>query len=331
MTEPLLQLEDISVSYPTASGSVQAVRGVTLTLRGGEILGIAGESGSGKTQLMLSILGLNGPRAQLSGSVLYRGQELLGLRPAELNKVRGARIAMVFQDPATALNPYVTIGQQLGEVMRVHAGASAREARERAIEMLEAVQVGDPRRRLRQYPHELSGGMRQRVVIAMALMGAPEVLLADEPTTALDVTVQAQILQLLRELREQRGIAILLVTHDMGVIAELADRVAVMYAGRVVEQTGVEELFAAPRHPYSEALQFCVPRLEGSASHRLPSIPGSPPDPAALPTGCAFAPRCAYRMAICDTESPQLVETSTGHWKACCYEQPLDRLRGEVA
>jgi len=329
--EPLLRLERVSVSYPAPAGTVQAVRSVDLALDSGEILGIAGESGSGKTQLMLSILGLNGPRARLSGSVRYRGRELLGLATTQLNEVRGARVAMVFQDPATALNPYMTIGRQLAEVLQVHRGASAREARERALEMLEAVQVGDARRRLRQYPHELSGGMRQRAVIAMALMASPEILLADEPTTALDVTVQSQILQLLRELREQRGIAILLVTHDMGVIAELADRVAVMYAGRVVEQAGVEALFAAPRHPYSEALQYCVPRLDGPAAQQLASIAGAPPDPAALPPGCAFAPRCPYRMAICETYSPPLLEASAGHWKACHYEQPLGRLRAQVA
>ncbi len=326
--EPLLCLAGVSVCYPAPTGSLQAVRDVDLTLHPGEVLGIAGESGSGKTQLMLSILGLNGPRAELSGSVRYRGRELLGLPAAELNEVRGARIAMVFQDPATALNPYMTVGRQLAEVLRVHAAAGKREAQERACEMLEAVQVGDPRRRLRQYPHELSGGMRQRVVIAMALMASPDVLLADEPTTALDVTVQAQILELLRQLREQRGIAMLLVTHDMGVIAELADRVAVMYAGRLVEQAGLQELFDDPRHPYTEALQHCVPRLDGPAAQRLPSIPGAPPDPTALPRGCAFAPRCTYRMPVCEATSPPLAEVHPGHWAACHYHHPLGRLQG---
>jgi oligopeptide/dipeptide ABC transporter ATP-binding protein len=329
---PLLRLREVCVAYPTASGAaVPVVRNVDLQLAPGEILGLAGESGCGKTQLLLSILGLNGPHALVSGSVNYRGQELVGLRTAELNAVRGARIAMVFQDPATALNPYLRIGAQLIEMLRAHARVSERQARERAFEMLEAVQIGDARRRLRQYPHELSGGMRQRVVIAMALMASPEMLLADEPTTALDVTVQAQILRLLRELCERRGIAVLLVTHDMGVIAELADRVAVMYAGRIVEQAPVETLFERALHPYSEALQACVPRLDGPAVQRLASIPGVPPDPAALPRGCAFAPRCAYHLPICQERVPPLLQTTAQHWKACHYEGPLGRLRDSAA
>lgn len=326
-TEALLRLREVCVSFPTPTGAhTRVVRGANLDLAPGEILGLAGESGCGKTQLLLSILGLNGPRAQVSGSVSYRGRELLGLRAAELNTVRGARIAMVFQDPATALNPYLRIGTQLMEVLRSHTGATARQARERAFELLEAVQIGDAQRRLRQYPHELSGGMRQRVVIAMALMASPEVLLADEPTTALDVTVQSQILSLLRQLCERHGIAVLLVTHDMGVIAELADRVAVMYAGRIVEQAVADTLFENPLHPYSAALQDCVPRLDGEPMQRLASIPGAPPDPAALPAGCAFAPRCDYRLPICDLHVPALLQATPGHWKACHHEGPLRRL-----
>jgi len=330
--KPLLCLRDLSVSFPAADGTqVPVVQGVDLDLAPGEIVGLAGESGAGKTQLLLSILGLNEPRARLHGSVRYRGRELLGLPARELNAVRGARIAMVFQDPASALNPYLRIGQQLLEVLRFHGGVGGREARERACELLEAVQISDPKRRLRQYPHELSGGMRQRVVIAMALMASPEILLADEPTTALDVTVQAQLLQLLLRLRERHGIALLLVTHDMGVIAELADRVAVMYAGRIVERAGVDALFAQPRHPYTEALRSCVPRLDGPAAQRLASIPGAPPDPAALPAGCAFAPRCAYRLAACDERVPALREAAPAHWSACHYQEPLGRLQGVVA
>jgi len=345
--EPLLQIRALTVSYPAgahagalpaaratarpgarparAEAHLEVVRGVDLDLAAGEILGIAGESGSGKTQLLLAILGLCGAGARLRGSVRYRGEELLALPAAQLNRTRGARIAMVFQDPATALNPYLTIGRQLTEVLRVHRGVGARAAERRAGAMLEAVHIADAARHLRQYPHELSGGMRQRVTLAMALIAEPQVLLADEPTTSLDVTVQSQILALLRELRERTRVAIVLVTHDMGVIAELADRVAVMYAGTLIEQAPVEALFAGPRHPYSEALQRCVPRLDGPPPQRLASIPGQPPDPAALPPGCAFAPRCAYRLEVCERSAPTLVQAAPRHWKACHYDEPLGR------
>jgi oligopeptide transport system ATP-binding protein len=339
VTDPtVLQIRSLSLSYPAAARSarpagrdlrrrIEVLRGVDLDLSAGEILGIAGESGSGKTQLLLAVLGLNGTAARLRGSVRYRGEELLHLPPTRLNRTRGARIAMVFQDPLTALNPYLTVGQQLTEVLRVHRRAGARDAQRRAIAMLEAVQIADAARRLRQYPHQLSGGMRQRVTLAMALIAEPEVLLADEPTTSLDVTVQSQILALLKELRDRTGVAIVLVTHDMGVIAELADRVAVMYAGTLVEQAPVEVLFTEPRHPYSEALQYCIPRLDGPTPRHLLSIPGLPPDPAALPPGCPFAPRCTYRSGICERSAPLMVEVAPGHWKACHYEEPLGRLR----
>lgn len=336
MPEALLEIRELAIGYPAATHSVaradaagpacvEVVRGVNLDLAAGEILGIAGESGSGKTQLLLALLGLSGAGARLHGSIRYRGQELLGAPAAQLNRTRGTRIAMVFQDPLTALNPYLTIGRQLTEVLLVHRRMDKREAQRRATAMLEAVHIADAARRLRQYPHELSGGLRQRVTLAMALMAEPEVLLADEPTTSLDVTVQSQILALLRELRERTGVAIVLVTHDMGVIADLADRVAVMYAGTVVEQACVEALFADPRHPYSEALQYCVPRLDGPLPLRLASIPGLPPDPAALPPGCPFAPRCAYRLPVCDRSAPRMLEVAPGHWKACHYEGPLGR------
>jgi oligopeptide transport system ATP-binding protein len=326
-----LRIRGLSVSYRSERGRIEAVRNVDLDLAAGEFLGIVGESGSGKTQLLLSILGLSAPRAELRGSIRYREQELLGLGSAALNQVRGDRISMVFQDPMTALNPYLRVGRQITEVLRVHRGASARAAEQRAIEMLESVHIPEAERRMRQYPHELSGGMRQRVMIAMALIAEPEVLLADEPSTALDVTVQAQILSLFQELRARTGTAIVLVTHDLGVIAEVADRVAVMYAGRIMEQAPVHELFAHPRHPYTEALQQSIPRIDTARPARLASIGGAPPNPAALPAGCAFAPRCIYRMPLCETAAPPLLEISPDHSKACHYDGALGKLRGEAA
>jgi oligopeptide transport system ATP-binding protein len=328
---PPLRIRGLSVGYPSDHGSIQAVRAVDLDVEAGEFLGIVGESGSGKTQLLLSILGLSAPHALLAGSIRYREQELLHLRTSALNQVRGNRISMVFQDPMTALNPYLRIGRQITEVLRVHRNASARDAERRAIEMLESVHIPEAPRRMRQYPHELSGGMRQRVMIAMALIAEPEILLADEPSTALDVTVQAQILSLFQELRARTGTAIVLVTHDLGVIAEVADRVAVMYAGRIMEQAPVHELFAHPRHPYTEALQQSIPRIDAPRPTHLASIGGTPPNPAALPPGCAFAPRCIYRMPVCESVAPPLVETEPGHWKACHHEGALGKLRGEAA
>ncbi|MGH8231615.1 MAG: ABC transporter ATP-binding protein [Steroidobacteraceae bacterium] len=326
-----LTIRGLSVSYPSDRGPIDAVRDVDLEVRAGEFLGIVGESGSGKTQLLLSILGLTGARAQVRGSIHLHDQQLLGLDTAALNRVRGDRISMVFQDPMTALNPYLRIGRQITEVLCVHRGASQRAARQRAVQMLEAVHIPDAERRLRQYPHELSGGMRQRVMIAIALITEPEVVLADEPSTALDVTVQAQILSLFQELRARTGAAIVLVTHDLGVIAEAADRVAVMYAGRIVEQAPVHELFAHPRHPYTEGLQQSIPRIDAPRPAQLPSIGGAPPDPARLPAGCAFAPRCLYRLPLCEIETPALLEAGADHLKACHYQGALGRLRGAPA
>jgi oligopeptide transport system ATP-binding protein len=326
-----LRIRGLSVGYPTDHGHIEAVRAVDLDVEAGEFLGIVGESGSGKTQLLLSILGLSAPHARLTGSIRYRDQELLQLGGSALNQIRGDRISMVFQDPMTALNPYLRIGRQITEVLRVHRHASARDAERRAIEMLESVHIPEGPRRMRQYPHELSGGMRQRVMIAMALIAEPEILLADEPSTALDVTVQAQILSLFQELRARTGTAIVLVTHDLGVIAEVADRVLVMYAGRIMEQAPIHELFAHPRHPYTEALQQSIPRIDAPRPARLASIGGTPPNAAALPAGCAFAPRCIYRMPVCDTLAPPLVESAPGHWKACHHQGELGKLRGEAA
>jgi oligopeptide/dipeptide ABC transporter ATP-binding protein len=323
---PLLQVYDLSVSYPSRAGTICALDAVSLELSPGEFLGIVGESGSGKTQLLLAMLGLSAQGAQLSGSINYRGQELVGATERSLAAVRGRRIGMIFQDPMTALNPYLTVGTQLTEGVRVHYGLGRKAARRRAIELLEAVQIPEPERRLGQHPHELSGGMRQRVVIAMALICEPEILLADEPTTALDVTVQAQILALLRELRARTRAAIMLVTHDLGVIAEVADRVLVMYAGRVVEQAGVEQLFASARHPYTLGLRRSIADLDGPLPERLPSIGGNPPNPAALPPGCAFAPRCPQAFERCLSAPPPLVNIAPGHARACYFEGPLEAL-----
>ncbi len=322
---PLLEVRDLTVTYPARTSAVRVVDGVSFGLASGEFLGIVGESGSGKTQLLMSLLGLNGPRAKIGGSVRFRGKELVGASERALAQVRGARIGMIFQDPMTALNPYLTVGTQLTEGARHHRGLSRRAARNRALELLESVQVPEPRTRFGQYPHELSGGMRQRVVIAMALVCEPDIVLADEPTTALDVTVQAQILALLRDLRARTRAALILVTHDLGVIAEVADRVAVMYAGRIVEQATAERLFAEPCHPYTQVLRSSILELEGALPETLPTLKGSPPDPAALGPGCAFAPRCPHAFASCHARRPPLEEVAPGHSRACFHPGPLAR------
>jgi oligopeptide transport system ATP-binding protein len=327
---PLLQIRALSVTYQSPRGSIGALRAVDLELIPGECLAVVGESGSGKTQLLLSILGLTGSAASLSGSIRYRGRELLGLSADALNAVRGGRIGMVFQDPVTALNPYLRIGIQITEVLRQHRGVSGPAARQRAVELLDSLHVSDAAHRMRQYPHELSGGLRQRVTIAMAMIAEPEIVLADEPSSALDVTVQAQVLALLRELRA-RGTTIVLVTHDLGVTAQLADRVAVMYAGRIVEQAPVRELFAHPRHPYTEALRSSIPRIDSAPPGRLPTIAGAPPEPAALPPGCPFAPRCLYAAPVCRSVEPALTLSAPGHWKACHHQGALGKLQGDAA
>jgi len=313
----LLEVRDLAIEYRTPDGVVRVVRGVDLQVRPREFIGIVGESGSGKSQLLLALLGLSAPGAVVSGSIRHGGAELVGASAATLNRIRGNRISMVFQDPMTALNPYLTVGTQITEVLRLHRGLGRRAALARAAELLDAVQITEARRRLGQYPHELSGGMRQRVMIAMALACEPEILLADEPTTALDVTVQAQILELLRELRTRMGTAVVLVTHDLGIVAELADRIAVMYGGRFVEEAPVDTLFASSRHPYTEALKRSIPRIDVDLPARMASIPGNPPNPARLPAGCAFAPRCGFRLERCDAETPPLQDLGAGHRKAC--------------
>ncbi len=315
----LLQLRSLTVRYGDAQREVRAVDQLDLDLAEHECLGVVGESGSGKTQLLLALLGLCSPAARLSGSVRYRGEELLGATPARLQALRGRRIAMVFQEPMSALNPYLTIAMQLTEGARRHLQLGRRAARARAADLLATVQIDTPDEGLRQYPHQLSGGMRQRVMIAMALMCDPEVLLLDEPTTALDVTVQAQVLELLRAVRARTGVAIVFVTHDLGALASMADRVAVMYAGRLVEQAPAAGLYAASCHPYTAGLLRSLPRLDLPLPARLPSIPGQPPDLAELAVGCAFAPRCPLVHERCSTR-PELRALPGARSVACHFD-----------
>ena len=324
--EILLEVTDLRTQFATDEGLVRAVDGVSFTLRRGEILGIVGESGCGKSVTNLSVLGLL-PRPQgriAGGSVVFDGRELVGLPDSELRKVRGNRIAMIFQDPMTSLNPYLTVEEQLAEVGQLHLRLSRREAVARAVALLERVGISDAGNRIRSYPHEFSGGQRQRVMIAMALLCDPDILIADEPTTALDVTIQAQILDLLRELRRERGMSIVLITHDLGVVAGLCDRILVMYAGRVVEEAGTRDLYARPAHPYTLALLKSVPRVDGAAHGRLANVRGRPPRLDQEFTACTFAPRCAFRRAACMDGDPPLVPFAPGRQRRCVA--PVDEV-----
>lgn len=314
----ILSVRDLKVSFNTEAGLVRVLDGVSFDVDEGEILGIVGESGSGKTVTMLAVMALiTDPNARIEGSIRFRGQELVGLPPREMRRLRGRDMAMIFQDPMTALTPVYTIGWQIAEQVRAHRKVTRRVAWDRAIELLTEVGIPRPDEAVHRYPHQLSGGMRQRAVIAMALTCNPALLVADEPTTALDVTVQAQILDLLRQLQAKHGSAIVFITHDLGVMAELADRVMVMYAGRIVERAGAEALFADPRHPYTNALLDSIPPLDGPRPHRLHAIEGAPPSLLALPQGCAFAPRCPRAFAAC-SEIPAL--RGSGHAVACHLE-----------
>jgi len=316
----LLEVRDLSVSFRTDRGLVRAVDGISFRIAPREIVGIVGESGSGKTMSLLSVVGLiNDPNAVIEGSITYKGRELLGLPQRELRRVRGREIAVIFQDPMTALTPVYSIGWQIMEQVREHERVSARAARSRAVDLLRAVGIPNPDQAVDRYPHQLSGGMRQRAVIAMALSCNPSLLIADEPTTALDVTVQAQILDLLRRLRGEFQSSIMLVTHNLGVVAETADRVLVMYAGRIVEQGSTRDLFLDPWHPYSWGLHDSIPPLEGARPRRLRSIAGSPPSLLNLPPGCAFAPRCRYRFSRCSERPPLFGE---GTHRAACFLTP---------
>jgi oligopeptide/dipeptide ABC transporter ATP-binding protein len=301
----MLEVEDLTVSFATDGGVVRAVEGVSFGLAAGEILAIVGESGSGKSVTAQTLIGLTrAPNATITGSVRFDGVELNGLDDEGLRGVRGERIAMIFQDPMTSLNPVYRVGDQMIEMIRAHRDVSKREARERAVDLLRSVGIPNPERRVHDYPHEFSGGMRQRVMIAMALSLDPDVLIADEPTTALDVTVQAQILRLLDQLNRERGLAVVLITHDLGVVAEVADRVAVMYAGQIVEKASLEELFYDPRHPYTWGLLGSIARLDRPNPERLAQIPGMPPSLLDPPTGCRFAPRCPHVFDKCSEPPP---------------------------
>ncbi len=315
----LLSVEDLKVEFPTPDGVVHAVDGISYSLDAGGTLGIVGESGSGKTVSALTLVGLTRTQgATVTGRIMFNGRDLLTVSTEELRNVRGNEIAMIFQDPLSSLHPQFRVGAQIIEAMRTHRSITKSAARERATELLELVGIPDPRRRVDQYPHEFSGGMRQRAMIAMALANEPKVLLADEPTTALDVTVQAQILALLERLRTEIGMAIIVITHDLGVVAQLADRIAVMYSGRIVEAADTRRLFAAPQHPYTWGLLRSIPSLDGPRGVELVPIPGRPPSLIRRPSGCHFHPRCAYALPSHAVIDPPLIDGGVpGHVTAC--------------
>jgi peptide/nickel transport system ATP-binding protein len=321
MAEPLLEVDGLKTHFFTRDGVVRAVDGVSFAIQPGETLALVGESGCGKSVTSLSILRLiaSPPGRTVAGAIRFNGRDLLGLSERAMRKVRGNEISMIFQEPMTSLNPVLTVGRQIAEALVLHRGLARRQAMERAIEMLRLVNIPEPARRASEYPHQLSGGMRQRVMIAMALACDPKLLIADEPTTALDVTIQAQILDLMRALKDKTGAAIMLITHDLGVVAEMAQRVVVMYAGRKVEEARVDDIFARPRHPYTRGLLNSMPKLGAakSARARLAEIPGVVPSLREPIAGCAFATRCAYAIDRCRAEAPPLEARGDGHLVAC--------------
>src|SRR5215212_4918153 len=328
---PLLQVADLNVRFPTEDGLVHAVRGVDYTLRSGEVLGIVGESGSGKSVTSLAVMGLLPDSARVTGSVRYRGQELLGQHDRSMSRVRGKGVSMIFQDPMTSLDPVYRVGAQIEETLRTHDRTLSSQAAEaRAVELLELVGIPNATERVRSYPHEFSGGMRQRVVIAIAMANQPDVIIADEPTTALDVTVQAQILEVLDTALEETGAAMVLITHDLGVVAGVADRVLVMYAGRPVELGSVEDIYYEPRMPYSLGLLGSLPRLDSTGRERLTPIVGSPPSLVNMPPGCPFAPRCPLHIPECDAAEPPLFDVGAGHRAACIRHQELATVHGDA-
>jgi oligopeptide/dipeptide ABC transporter ATP-binding protein len=316
----LFEVDNLQITFDTKRGPLQAVRGVSLSIRKGESVGIVGESGSGKTVMSRAAMGLlRGRKVHRSGSVKIEGEELLTLSNEQIRDFWGLRIAMIFQDPMTALNPVRKVGSQFSESLVKRMNMGKDEAAKRTLELLALVKMPEPEKAIQKYPHQLSGGMRQRVMIAMAIACEPELLFADEPTTALDVTVQAQVLELLSELRERLGMAMVIVTHDLGVVAGHTDKIAVMYGGEIVEMASTPDLFANTKMPYTEALMESIPRLDRKRGDRLPTIPGSPPDPIAARTGCGFAPRCRYATDKCRTEHPELTDAGNGHMYRCFF------------
>jgi len=327
---PLLEVSDLEVRFDTPDGVVKAVNGMDFHVNEGETLAIVGESGSGKSQLVMSIMGLLAENGSASGRAEFHGQDLMQMSSRELNRIRGRHIAMIFQDPMTSLNPFLTIEKQMSEVVMHHQGLSHDEARAHAIEMLRAVRIPDPEERIHQYPHEYSGGMRQRVMIAMGLLCEPELLIADEPSTALDVTIQAQITDLVAQLRKQTRMAIILITHDLSAVAEISDRIIVMYAGELVETGSVEDIFYRPQHPYTRGLLASVPRLDRDSDDELQAIPGNPPNLLELPSGCRFRSRCSQAAEQCK-ERPPLRVSDEGRMSRCFLPMEGGRISSAVA
>jgi oligopeptide/dipeptide ABC transporter ATP-binding protein len=319
----LIQVKNLQTSFFTPEGEVRAIDGVSFEIAEGKTLGLVGESGCGKSVTSLSIMRLipSPPGKIVGGEIIYRGRDLLQLNNEAMRKIRGNEISMIFQEPMTSLNPVFTVGNQIGEAIQLHQGLGKKATREKTIEMLRLVKIADPESRVDSYPHQLSGGMRQRVMIAMALSCNPSLLIADEPTTALDVTIQAQILELMKELQQKIGMALLLITHDLGVVAEQADNVAIMYAGKIVERASTEAIFSRPFHPYTVGLLNSLPRTGDKKKKRLDAIPGVVPNPLHLPSGCRFRDRCPKAAALCAETEPQLVATAQGHSVACHFPE----------